>query len=232
MKAFTLSSRMIVIGLAFLFGISNLNAQDESSSSFDLGTDVVSNYIWRGSKFGTGPAVQPYIEFSTGNFAVGSWGSFGVTDNEAAEADLYLSYGFDFGLSVGLTDYYYPGTDYFDYSTVSGSHGFEVNLGYELGNISIGANYMLNEATTAGTAGGDMYFELGYSFDAVSLFVGGGDGWHTLGGTAKGSFALCNIGLSVSKEIEISEKFSLPVSGSVILNPDTKQFFVVFGFSL
>jgi len=225
MKAFTLSSRIFVIALALFMGTVNMNAQEESS--FDAGADIVSNYIWRGTKFGTGPAVQPYVEFSAGNFAIGSWGSFGITDNEAAEADLYLSYGFDFGLSLGLTDYYYPGTPYFDYSTASGSHGLEVNLGYELEGISLGANYMLNEAPGAGTAGGDMYFELGYSFEAVSLFVGAGDGWHT----TDGEFAVCNLGLSVSKEIELSEKFSLPVTGSMILNPDREQYYVVFGVS-
>ena len=220
--------RYFIISLALFVGFINLNAQEEeASSSFDAGADIVSNYIWRGSKFGTGPAIQPYVEFSTGNLAIGSWGSFGITDNESPEADLYLSYGFDFGLSVGITDYYFPGSNYFDYSTESGSHGFEVNLGYETGGFSLGANYMLNEAPGAGTAGGDMYFELGYSFETVSLFVGGGDGWHT----TTGDFALTNIGLSVSKELEISETFSLPLSGAVILNPETEQFYVVVGVS-
>ncbi len=228
MKAIYHFKRHFIIAFALLIGFFNLNAQEEeASSSFDAGADIVSNYIWRGSKFGTGPAVQPYVEFSAGNFAVGSWGSFGITDNESPEADLYLSYGFDFGLSIGITDYYFPGSDYFDYSTESGSHGFEVNLGYEVGGLSLGANYMLNEAPGAGTAGGDMYFELGYSFETVSLFVGGGDGWHT----STGDFALTNIGLSVSKELEISETFSLPLSGAVILNPETEQFYVVVGVS-
>ncbi len=227
MKVFTSSRRAFVIVLAFIVGSVNLNAQDESSVSFDAGADLVSNYIFRGVKFGTGPAVQPYVEFSAGNFSIGSWGSFGVTDNEAAEADFYLSYGFDFGLSLGLTDYYYPGTPFSDFSTASGSHGFEINAGYEISGFSIGANYMLNEAPGAGTAGGDMYFELGYGFESVSLFVGGGDGWHT----SDGEFALCNIGLTVSKEIEITEKFSLPLSGSMIFNPDSDQYYVVVGVS-
>jgi len=225
MKAIMNFKRMSVISLAVLLGFVNLNAQTETS--FDAGADIVSNYIWRGTKFGTGPAIQPYVEFSAGNFAIGSWGSFGFTDNEAAEADLYLSYGFDFGLSIGLTDYYYPGTSYFDYSSASGSHGFEVNLGYEISGFSIGANYMLNEAPGAGTAGGDMYFELGYSFESVSLFAGGGDGWHT----STGDFALCNVGLTVSKEIQITEKFVLPLSGSMIWNPDKEQYYVVAGIS-
>ena len=133
MKASRLTLRIFLIGMILSIGLSSINAQEEESgSSFDLGADLVSNYIWRGTKFGTGPAVQPFVEFSAGGLTVGSWGSFGITDNEAAEADLYLSYGFDFGLSLGLTDYYYPGSDYFDLSDSIGSHGLEVNLGYEL----------------------------------------------------------------------------------------------------
>ena len=217
--------RAFVIAFAFLLGFVNVKAQD--GPSFDAGADIVSNYIWRGTKFGTGPAIQPYVELSAGNFSIGSWGSFGFTDNEAAEADLYLSYGFDFGLSVGLTDYYYPGSDYFDYSSASGSHGFEINLGYEVSGLSIAANYMINEAPTAGTAGGDMYFELGYSFESFGLFAGGGNGWHT----TTGDFALCNVGISTSKEIPITEKYSLPVSGAMIWNPEAKQYYVVVGVS-
>jgi len=228
MKASKLTLRIFLIGMILSIGMSSMNAQEEESgSSFDLGADLVSNYIWRGTKFGTGPAVQPFVEFSAGGLSVGSWGSFGITDAEAPEADLYLSYGFDFGLSIGVTDYYYPGTEYFDYSTATGAHGLEVNLGYEIAGISIGANYMINEAGGAGTAGGDMYFELGYSVKSLGLFVGAGDGWHT----SDGEFSVCNVGLSVSKEIEISKSYSLPLSGSVILNPETEQYYVVFGVS-
>ncbi len=54
-----------------------------------------------------------------GGFEIGGWGSYCFSSHEAAEADLYLSYGFDFGLSIGLTDYYLPGTKYFDYSTIT-----------------------------------------------------------------------------------------------------------------
>jgi len=201
--------------------------EDEGGVTFDAGADLVSNYIWRGSKFGNGPAVQPTVEMAAGNFALGVWGSYCFTDAEAAETDLYLSYGFDFGLSIGMTDYYYPGSNYFDYSDSTGAHGFEINLGYEIKGLSISANYMLNEAGGAMTMGGDKYFELGYSFPSVSLFVGAGDGWHT----SDGGFALCNVGISTEKEIPVTESFSLPLSGSVIFNPDKEQFYVVVGVS-
>jgi len=219
----------------------NLNAQEdqEKSSPFSAGADLVSSYLWRGSKFGSGPAIQPYVEVGFGGFAIGGWGSYCFTSNEAAEADLYASYSFDFGLSIGLTDYYYPGGyrsrlfadstieteydagDYFDVE----QHGFEINLGYEIKGFSIAANYMINEG--AGAAGGDMYFELGYATDHFGVFAGAGNGWHT----SDGDFMLCNIGVSAAAEIAITESYSLPVNGALIWNPDQKQFHVVVGVS-
>ena len=195
------------------------------AQEFEVGADIVSSYVWRGVQF-SGASIQPGVTFSAGNFSVGAWGSAGF--DGFMEADLFASYAFDFGLTLGLTDYYYPGTDYFDLSTATGAHGFEVNLGYSIKDFSIAANYMLNEAGGAATAGSDMYFELGYAFKSFSIFAGAGDGWHT----PTGSFGLVNVGLSTSKDIQITESFTLPLSGSVILNPTTKQFFVVASIAL
>ena len=46
-----------------------------------------------------------------------------------------------------------------------------------------------------------------------------------------GDFAICNIGITTGTELEISDSFSLPVSGALILNPATEQFHVVVGIS-
>jgi hypothetical protein len=196
-----------------------------AKAQWSTGADLYSSYVWRGVQYG-GPSIQPYVDYTKGGFSVGAWGSAGF--DGTMEMDLYTSYGFDFGLSIGATDYYYPGTEYFDFSDSTGAHGFELNLGYEVKGLSLSANYMLNEAGGAGTVGGDMYFELGYSFKSVDLFVGAGDGWHT----SDGEFGVVNVGIGTSKEIPITDKFSLPVSGSVILNPTTEQFYIVVGISL
>jgi len=225
-RAMIIRMAAIMLAVVVMFPVS-LKAQEDDDSPFDVGADLVSSYLWRGTKFGTGPAIQPYVEVGFGNFAIGGWGSYCFTTNEAPEADLYLSYGFDFGLSVGLTDYYFPGTQYFDYSTDNGAHAFEVNLGYEIEGLSVAGNVVLNQAGSAGSSGGDMYFELGYAFDAFNVFVGGGNGWHT----SDGDFMVTNIGISASKEIQITEKFALPLSGAVILNPEREQFHIVLGVS-
>jgi uncharacterized protein (TIGR02001 family) len=210
--------------------------ETETESPFSVGADIYSNYVWRGTKFGTGPAFQPSVKFATGGLTIGAWGSYDAAGY--AEADLYLSYGFDFGLSLGVTDYYYPGSDYTNLSDTAGSHAFEINAGYAISAFSISANYIVNEAGGAASVGGDMYFEAKYAFTNFSVFAGVGNGWHTVEGfKADGvtieddEFGLCNLGLSTSKEVKITDSFSLPVNGSVIWNPHAKQFTMVVGLS-
>lgn len=219
---------LIITGLIVLMLIITiqLNAQDEGSNSkFTVNTDLYSNYVWRGSKFGTGPSVQPGVAYESGGLTLGVWGSFDAAGY--AEADPYISYSFPFGLSLGLTDYYYPGLEVFDFSTATGSHALEINTGFETGGLTLSANYIINEAGGAESAGSDMYFQAGYSFSDFELFVGAGDGWHT----SDGEFAFCNIGLGTSRDISITDYFSIPVSGQVILNPDKEQLYIVVGFS-
>ena len=73
-----------------------------------------------------------------------------------------------------------------------------------------------------------MYFQVGYAFKTFNISVGAGDGWHT----SDTEFNVCHIGIGTSKEIKITDTFSIPVSGQVIVNPDKKQMYIVAGFSL
>jgi len=235
MKRSDLISGVLTLLMAsMLVSPMNLNAQDEESESlFNVGLDFVSSYIWRGTKFGTGPAIQPSIELAAGGFAVGGWGNYNFTSDEGAEADLYMSYTFDFGLSLGITDYYFPGTEYFDFSDSTGAHALELNLGYAYEGFSVAANYFMNEAGSAGNEGGDLYFELAYAFKYFEIHLGAGDGWHTTEASSDESdFNVCNIGITSSKDIKITDNFSLPLFGGVIWNPDSKQFHVIAGISL
>jgi uncharacterized protein (TIGR02001 family) len=206
---------LLGVVLACTFNPDHAKAQEISTS-----VDIYSTYIFRGVAF-SGPSIQPTVEFSSGGFAIGAWGSQGYDGFQ--EMDLYAGYEFDFGLSIGVTDYYYPGSDYFD----GDSHAFEINTGLDISNFSLSANIILNEAPAAGSAGSDLYFEAGLSLGAADLFVGAGDGWHS----GDGEFALVNVGISTSKEIVITDTFTIPLSGAVILNPDSEQFYIVVGVS-
>jgi uncharacterized protein (TIGR02001 family) len=211
--------------LAFFSFYTPVHAQSDSSSSgFNIGADFYSNYVWRGSKYGQGPAFQPTVEYSKGGFAIGVWGSFDASGY--MEADPYISYTLPFGLSVGFFDYYYPGEGVSFFSDTC--NAYEANLGYTVGGLSLSANYIFNEAAAAGSAGKDLYFEAGYSFKYFNVALGAGNGWHT----SDGEFNVCNILFGATKTIDITEKFSVPVTGQIILNPDKKQLYVVIGFTL
>jgi hypothetical protein len=206
-------------------------SQNDTLSKFSLNADCYSNYIWRGTKYGTGPAFQPSIKYSGDLLTVGAWSSVDFSGYQ--EADLYFSLSLPAGFSLGMTDYYYPGLKYFDYSDTSGSHAFEVNLGFSKGNFTLSANYIINEAGGAASLGGDKYFQAGYSFKYFNIFIGAGDGWHTFNpATGKDKFTVCNLGLGTSKSIKITDSYSIPVTGQLVLNPDKEQMFIVVGFTL
>jgi uncharacterized protein (TIGR02001 family) len=226
MKATLKNARLLILALLVSSaGISTVSAQEESESPFSVGADFVSRYVWRGLDFGNAPAIQPTIEFAAGNFAIGAWGSYTISASPYLEADLYAGYAFDFGLSVLVTDYYFPAAEfggvtdssYFDID----SHVFEIGLSQEIGDFYISAFYFLNLDS-------DFYVEAGYSFEHFSLFAGAGNQSYT----SDGEFMVTNIGISTSKEIRISDTFELPVTGAFIVNPELEQVNIVFGFSL
>ena len=206
----------------------NVKAQE-----MNTGLDIYSNYVWRGIKFGTGPAFQPSIEFSMSGFAIGAWGSYCVSDNEAPEADLYASYGFDLGeeasLTLTVTDYHFPepGVEYFN----ANNHFIEPMIGLGAGPFSFTAAYMFYDgAGTNGNGSGDIYLELGVTAGPVDIALGGGNGQYSMKPDA--GFDISNIGISTSKEVKITDSFSLPVTGAAIFNPSYNTFNVVVGISL
>jgi len=222
---------LIIFLFAWFVFCSDLYSQEEEPSPFTAGADFYSSYIFRGTKYGTGPAIQPMLKFSKAFFSAGAWGSFDFHGYQ--EADLYLSFSLPAGFSLGMTDYYYPDYDYFDYSDTSGSHAFEINLGFSKWGLTLSGNYILNKAGNAGSIGGDKYLEAKYSFKSLYLFLGAGDGWHSVNNSdGTDRFAICNIGLGVTHEIKVTDNFSIPVNGQLIFNPDTEKMYIVAGFTL
>ncbi|MFV0378908.1 MAG: hypothetical protein ACK5JD_16580 [Mangrovibacterium sp.] len=214
---------LLVFGLATFFAL-NVQAQEETNSPWSTGLDIYSSYIWRGLKFGNGVAFQPSVKYEKGGFTFGGWGSASSSDWEAFEADLFAGYSFG-AVSVNLTDYYFGG----DWTNFGGMHYLEpaVNVGLE--KFSFMGAYMFLPETDDKDFGeeGDVYLEASYTFPNVTLTLGAGDGQYV----RHGDFNICNIKLSTSKDVKITDSWTLPVSGSVTLNPSTGGFFVAAGLS-
>lgn len=216
MKKLNFKKVVAIAVSAIALSTTSVFAQEEEASKFssDAGIDIYSSYIWRGAKFGTGAALQPWMSFTAGNFEIGSWNSVNSGGVEAFEADLYASYSFDFGLGIAVTDYYFGGAYFGD-----SCHYIEPALSFEKGSFSFLGAYMLNAE--------DMYVELGYSFKLFDIAIGAGDGQYT----TDGNFNVCNVSIKKSKDLQITDKFTIPVSAGITLNPSTEGFFGYVGLS-
>ncbi|MPQ46304.1 hypothetical protein GCQ56_04720 [Marinifilum sp. N1E240] len=235
----------LLIGMIMLIGTSSAQ---EGELSF--GADLMSRYIWRGTQFSTGPVIQPAVEYSKGGFAIGVWGSYAQNgDKDGAEADIYVSYTFaDDLFTATLTDYFFPTDDiavnnsYFDYKKESTGHILEGTLAFNGTDgfpISIMAamNFLGADQDANGDQQYSLYIELGHSFSYkkvdIDLFAGftpidadedkGESGFY---GDTSG---FVNLGFTASKVVSITEKFSLPLSASVVANPMAENLFLVFG---
>lgn len=216
-----------------------------AAQSFSLGGDFVSRYIWRGFDFGESFSVQPTLEFSANAVTVGTWASYSISADGAGanEHDLYVSIAAG-PVSFGLTDYYFPspgGADFFNFEdNGEGSHYLEPFVSFD-GTDSVPVNFYIgtflyNDPEKSTYIEASVPFtvadvELGLALGAIAVLDGDDADGSGLYGTTS-DFAISNIGLSASKAVPITDRFSIPVSVAYIINPDIERTFLVFGISL
>lgn len=214
-------------------------AQDNVEAN--VSADIVSNYIWRGAKLDNA-AIQPTLGVSYKGLSLTAWGSYGLTDpNMKQEFDLTLAYSTG-NFNVGITDYYADGDRYLYYNSHSTSHTFEANVGYDFGALSVQwfTNFAGADGTTEkGKRAYTSYVELNAPFA-----LGGLDWNATLGcvpysacngfyeTNTTGSFAVTNIALKASKDIKVTDSFSIPAFAQIVANPSTQKSYFVVGFTL
>ena len=96
------------LAAAALFGTNHVAARNEGVS-FGGGSDLVSSYYWRGVRE-SGPALQPVLTMTAGNFSVTAWGSVDFSDSGYKEMDLTLAYQLG-PVTLSVADLYWTGHD-------------------------------------------------------------------------------------------------------------------------
>ena len=225
--------------IIFLFVISSLVEVKAQEVEFTVGTDLVSSYVWRGA-YQTSAAVQPSVGLSVGGFSLSAWGSVPVVGG-AKEVDFTAGYEVG-GFSIAVTDYWWAGEDafkYFKYDAHGTDHVFEASLGYTLPVEKFPLSLSLNTMFAGQDyykANGDRaystYITASYPFSIKTVDLGVSLGVTPAEGMYAEDFSVLHIGLKASKELKITDSFSLPVFGEVIANPKTEDIFFVFGISL
>ena len=215
-------------------------AQDEIETM--ISGDIVSSYIWRGQDLGSA-AVQPTLGGGYKGLSLSAWGSYGLVNTaDAKELDLTLAYTTG-GLNVGVTDYWFdrggldPEGRYFKYDAHGTNHVFEANVGYDFGPLSLQwfTNFAGNDGTNKdGKRAYSSYMEVVVPFKLSAIewtATAGAVPWATTSYGTTG-FAVTNLALKATKEIKVTDTFSIPVFGQVVGNPCSQKAYLVFGFTL
>ena len=234
-KAAALTSCIFAISLATF-------AQDKPTA--DAGAELVSSYIWRGQDLGN-ISLQPTLSIGWRGFALTAWGSAGLDKDDTKEFDLTLGYAAG-GFHLALTDYWFDnGPGYFHYGSRNTAHVFEANLGYDFGFLSV--NWFTNFAGNDGVNREGNRAYSSYLSLAAPFRLGGLDWTAEMGAVpwatgfynataddpaGAGGFEVANVGIGASKDIRITEHYSLPLFAKLTWNPATEGAYFVFGLRL
>ncbi len=224
--------KIFILALLLITTVSVLTAQ------LSVGVDFKSRYVWRGLDFGNSPSIQPSISYSFGMLTVGMWGAYSYPAGIYAENDFWASV--DIPTSSGtisaiVTDYTFPssGIRLGDFSdNGSGAHTLELGVQY-VGpeSMPIALRAFVNVYNDPDNS---MYVEASYPFavDDVEFSATIGASAYESAAYATTKFGIINVSLSATKSVAITDKFSLPVSTTIVFNPRLEQATLIFGLTL
>ena len=232
----------------------------EAPSPFKITADLVTSYYWRGVLSSATPNFQPTFSFTTGPLEIGVWGSTDFKA-AYKELDLYASLttgplkftvtDYDFYFYNQITGNYI--SNYFKYSNGNTSHIFEGSIGYSgpasfpisvtVNTMFAGNDYKYSQTAPANPATGiyqdiskqaySTYIEFDYTFKYFSPFLGitPAQGYYGDGYAGIGGFGVCNLGITASKNLKITETYSLPLKATLGFNPQKEDAYCVFGIT-
>ncbi len=226
---------MLAVGMMAV--ATTAQAQDEVEGT--ISADVVNQYIWRGQDLGH-VSFQPTLGIAYKGLSLSAWGSVGISDpTDTKEFDITASYTAG-GFNIGITDYWFnsPNDKYFAYASHSTSHVFEANVGYDFGPVALQwyTNFAGNDGYNKdGKRAYSSYVEANVPFKLADL-----DWTATVGAVPYATsfyadangFAVTNISVKATKDIKVTDSFSVPVFASINTNPSTQKAYLVFGFTL
>ena len=230
--------KIVILAMGMVLSSTSL-AQEEIETA--ISGDVVSSYIWRGQDLGS-VSLQPNLGVGYKGLSLTAWGSVGLTDPaDTKEFDLTLGYTIG-GLNIGVTDYWFnvgldPEGRYFKYDTHGTNHVFEANIGYDFGPVALQwyTNFAGNDGVNKdGNRAYSSYVEATVPFRLATV------DWTATAGAVPFAtdfygttgFAVTNLSLRATKDIKVTDSFSVPIFGQVVGNPCSQKAYLVLGFTL
>ena len=229
--------KIVIIALGLVMGTTTFAQEIETTVS----ADVVSNYIWRGLDLGD-VSLQPTLGIGYEGLSLTAWGNVGISNpNDSKELDLTLGYTIG-GFNIGITDYWTndggdPEARYFKYDAHGTNHVFEANIGYDFGVASVQwfTNFAGNDGVNKdGKRAYSSYMEVNVPFklSAIDWTATAGAVPYATDFYGTSGFAVTNLSLRASKDIKVTDSFSIPIFGQFVGNPCSQKAYLVFGLTL
>jgi len=232
-----LKIKVVLVITSIIIGMTNVYAQGidstKSNIEFTPNVDIYSRFLWRGMQLSTSPSIQPTVKMVNSKLTLGYWGTYQF-DGATPETDLYVSYSLPKGFGVTITDYFVSASDvtigdYFDIDKATTFHVMEGALTYTGSEkFPISLLYGYNFYGTAAYKG-SMYAEASYPIKNLTVILGAGNEIYT--GKTESDWAIVNAGVKVVKTIKVTNDFSIPLTGQLMLNPYAQKLFYTIGFS-
>ena len=230
--------KIVILAMGLVLSSTAL-AQDKVETN--VAADFVNEYIWRGQKCGD-VSVQPTLGVGYKGLSLTAWGSYGLSNkDDVKEFDLTLAYSTD-GFNIGITDYWFsegldPDARYFKYDAHGTNHLFEANIGYDFGPVALQwyTNFAGNDGTNnSGKRAYSSYFEVSVPFRLVTVDWTATAGAVPFATTSYGTtgFAVTSLSVRATKEIRVTDSFSIPIFGQLTGNPCSQKAYLVLGFTL
>lgn len=241
--------KIVLLAMGLVMSMTTL-AQDETETTTckdsvetTIAADFVSTYIWRGLKLGD-VAIQPTFGVGYKGLTLTAWGSYGLSNkDDVKEFDLTLAYSIG-GFNIGITDYWFsemtsggdPDGRYFKYDAHATNHVLEGNIGYDFGFAALQwyTNFAGNDYKENGKRAYSSYFEASVPFklSSVEWTATAGVVPYTSPQYGTNGFAVTNLTLRATKDIKVTDTFSIPIFGQVTANPCAQKAYLVLGFTL
>ncbi len=193
-------------------------------------------HIWRGTRLGTAPVVEPSVTFTEGHFSFNVWAS-ATTNNSYSEIDLIPSWQLG-ELTFSVLDYYNPVLDeknqYLNFTEGKNRHSLEFSIDNYSGDKNrlkwmVGTFIAGDKNEETRNPFYSTYLELKYPFSFLKIDAEPFVGLTPYKGYYANQPAVINSGIAFSKEIRLSSNLSIPIIISYIYNPYRDEQFVTLG---
>ena len=230
------------IAVSLVLAATMLPMTSQAQNKFTVNGDVtfVSDYVWRGADQMSGFSVQPSLTLGYAGFSLNVWGNQTLSKWEdgqgAKEFDINLSYSYK-NFSVTVSDYWWAGSN-MPYGYYKNDHYFEGTLAY-----SFGESFPLSLSWSTMFAGGDKdengdlmassYISASYPISLpADITLTPSVGFTPWEGMYWDKAAFTDISLTASKDIKVTEHFSIPVFVQAVVAPVYDRTYILGGISL